>query len=121
MVRGSAPVPGLNDLPVDEDLAQSDIGRSLMVIRGMPLAIGRPYAVRPGTPADRVAVLQNAVKEVMANSAFLAEARTAQIDMAYISAADVSQSFEAIFRRPHWKKRGVRITRSRFRRGRTQR
>jgi tripartite-type tricarboxylate transporter receptor subunit TctC len=93
-------VPGLNDLPVDEDLAQTGIGRSLMVIRGMPLAIGRPYAVRPGTPPDRVAVLQNAFKELMADPAFLAEASAAQIDMAYISAADVRQSFETIFNQP---------------------
>lgn len=49
----------------------------------------------PGTPPDRVAILQKAVKEVMADPAFLAEARTAQIDMAYISAAEVTQSFEA--------------------------
>jgi tripartite-type tricarboxylate transporter receptor subunit TctC len=85
---------------VDEDLAQSDIGRSLMIIRGMPLAIGRPYAVRSGTPPDRVAVLQKAVRELMADPAFLAEARTAQIDMAYMSAAEVGQSFEKIFNQP---------------------
>ena len=100
MVRGRAPVPGLNDLPVDEELAQGDIGRSLMMIRGMPLAIGRPYAVRPGTPPDRVAVLQKALKELIADPAFLAEARASQIDMAYMSAADVSQSFETIFNQP---------------------
>jgi tripartite-type tricarboxylate transporter receptor subunit TctC len=100
MVRGRAPAPGLNELPVDEDLAQSDIGRSLMVIRGMPLAIGRPYAVRPGTPPDRVAVLEKAVKELMADPAFLAEASAAQIDMAHISAADISQGFETIFNQP---------------------
>ena len=100
MVRGRAPAPGLDDLPVDEDLAQSDIGRSLMVIRGMPLAIGRPYGVRPGTPPDRVAALQKALKDVIADPAFLAEAKTAQIDMAYISAAEVSQSFEKIFNQP---------------------
>jgi tripartite-type tricarboxylate transporter receptor subunit TctC len=100
MVRGRAPAPGLDDLPVDEDLAQSEVGRSLMVIRGMPLAIGRPYAVRPGTPPERVAVLQKAVGELMADPAFLAEARTAQIDMTYISAEDVSKAFDRMFNQP---------------------
>jgi tripartite-type tricarboxylate transporter receptor subunit TctC len=70
------------------------------MIRGMPLAIGRPYAVRPGTPPDRVAILQKALKELIADPAFLAEARALQIDMAYMSAADVSQSFETIFNQP---------------------
>ena len=59
MVRSSrAPMPGLDHIPVDEDLATSDLGRALMVIRGTPLGIGRPFRVRPGTPADRVAMLR---------------------------------------------------------------
>ncbi len=100
LVRGRAPVPGLNNLPVDEDLAQSDIGRALMVIRGTPLAIGRPFAVRPGTPADRVAMLQKALTEVIADPEFLAETKTAKIDVAHISAAAVSKGFEAMFNQP---------------------
>jgi tripartite-type tricarboxylate transporter receptor subunit TctC len=100
LVRGRAPVPGLNDLPVDEDLAQSDVGRSLMVIRGTPLAIGRPYAVRPGTPADRVTMLRKAISEVVADPEFIAETKTAHIDVADISAAEVGKGFDAMFNQP---------------------
>ena len=32
-----------------------------MIIRGTPLAIGKPFAVRPGTPPDRVAMLRDAL------------------------------------------------------------
>jgi tripartite-type tricarboxylate transporter receptor subunit TctC len=97
LVRGRAPVPGLNDLPVDEDLAQSDIGRALMKIRGTPLAIGRPFAVRPGTPADRIAILRKALADVIADPEFLAEVKAAHIDVAHISGDEVGKSFNSMF------------------------
>jgi tripartite-type tricarboxylate transporter receptor subunit TctC len=101
LVRSSrAPVPGLNDLPIDEDLATSDLGRSLMVVRGTPLAIGRPFAVRPGTPADRVAMLRKALAEVTADPAFLADAKNAQIEIHHIAADDVAKGFANMINQP---------------------
>src|SRR5206468_3232157 len=101
LVRSSrAPVPGLNHLPVDEDLATSDLGRSLMVIRGTPLSIGRPFAVRPGTPADRVAMLREAIAKVVADPKFLADMTTAQIDTYHIAADEVAQRFNAMIDQP---------------------
>jgi hypothetical protein len=96
LVRGRAPVAGFEQLPVDEDLATSPVGRSLMVIRGSPLSIGKPYAVRPGAPADRIAILRDAFAKVVNDSTFLAEAATAQIDMAHISAEQVSRDFSVL-------------------------
>jgi putative tricarboxylic transport membrane protein len=101
MVRSSrAPVPGLDHIPVDEDLATSDLGRSLMKIRGTPLGIGRPFAVRPGTPADRVAMLRDAFAKVMTDPKFLAENKTAQIVIGMISADEVTKGFKAMVDQP---------------------
>ena len=101
LVRSSrAPVPGLNHLPVDEDLATSDLGRSLMVIRGTPLSIGRPFAVRPGTPADRVAMLRDAIARAVADPKFLADMAQAQIDTYHITADEVAQRFDAMINQP---------------------
>src|SRR5437762_284152 len=86
--------------PVDEDLALSDLGRSLMVIRGTPLAIGRPFAVRPGTPADRLAMLREALAETVADPKFLAEMTAAQIDTYHIGADEVAQRFNAMISQP---------------------
>jgi tripartite-type tricarboxylate transporter receptor subunit TctC len=101
LVRSSrAPVPTLNHLPVDEDLATSELGRSLMLIRGTPLAIGRPYAVRPGTPPERLAVLREAIAKLVADPQFLAEANAAQIDMEHITADEVAKRFSAMISQP---------------------
>src|SRR5262245_55898061 len=91
MVRSSrAPIEGLNHLPVDEDLATSDLGRSLMQIRGAPLGIGRPFGLRPGTPADRAAALRNALQKALTDPKLLAEMKSAQIEINHISADEVT-------------------------------
>jgi len=101
LVRSSrAPVPTLNHLPVDEDLATSELGRSLMLIRGTPLAIGRPYAVRPGTPPERVAILRGALAKLVADPQFLSESNAAQIDMEHITAEEVAKRFNAMISQP---------------------
>lgn len=101
MVRSSrAPIAGLNHLPVDEDLATGDIGRALMVMRGAPLGIGRPFGLRPGTPADRAATLRDALAKVLADPQFLSETKTAQIEINHISADEVSKGFDAMVNQP---------------------
>jgi tripartite-type tricarboxylate transporter receptor subunit TctC len=100
LVRARAPVAGYNDLPVDETLTTDPIGKSLMAIRGIPLAIGRAFAVRPGTPADRVAILRKALAATIADPQLVAEAKTAKIDMEYLSAQDVIKGFDEMMNQP---------------------
>ena len=52
-----SPVPTLNHLPVDEDLATSELGRSLMLIRGKALNLSI-YTAHNGP--DDVEWLRNA-------------------------------------------------------------
>ena len=100
LVRSRTPVPGWNHLPTDESLASSDIGRSLMAIRGIPLSIGRAFAVRPGTPADRVAMLRDALAKTITDPQLQAEAQKARIQMAHISADDVTKWFGDLLNQP---------------------
>jgi len=100
LVRTRAPVPDLNDLPVDEDLTTDPIGKSLMAIRGIPLLIGRAFAVRPGTPPDRVAILREAFTKTIADPQFLGEAKLAKIDMEYVSPQTVLAGFNEMINQP---------------------
>jgi tripartite-type tricarboxylate transporter receptor subunit TctC len=94
IVRARAPVPGFDDLPIDESLASDPIGKSLMAIRGIPLSIGRAFAVRPGTPPERVAALRTALAKTLADPQLQAEAKSAQIDMQYLTAQAVAKAFD---------------------------
>jgi tripartite-type tricarboxylate transporter receptor subunit TctC len=101
MVRSSrTPLRGLDHLPVDEDLATSDLGRTLMAIRGTPLSIGRAFGLRPGTPADRAAILRESLSKALADPKFLAEAKNAQIEIGHISADDVTKAFNTMVNQP---------------------
>jgi tripartite-type tricarboxylate transporter receptor subunit TctC len=100
LVRGRTPVKGYEQLPVDEELMPPGIGRSLMVIRGTPPALGRPYGVRPGTPADRVAMLRDAFAKVLRDPGFLAEMEKAQVDVDPLSADQVTKDFAAMMNQP---------------------
>jgi len=100
LVRSRTPVPGYNHLPVDEELATDPIGKALMSIRGIPASIGRPFAVRPEVPADRVAILRAAFAKTVTDPEFVAEAKTAKIDMGLIPADQVTKLFKEMMSQP---------------------
>lgn len=100
LVRGRVAMPGFENLPVDEELATSSLGKALMGIRGLPLAIGRAFGVAPGTPADRVAMLREAFAKVIQDPEFQAESKKAKIYMNYISAEQVLRDFTALLNQP---------------------
>jgi len=96
LVRGRVAAPGFENLPVDEDLATSALGKSLMAIKSIPGAIGRAFAVAPATPADRVAILRDALAKAIKDPELIAEAKKAKIDMQFISAEQVLKDFNAL-------------------------
>jgi len=100
LVRGRTPVPGYEHLPIDEDLATNKIGKALMAIRGIPLSIGRGFALPPGTPKDRVAILTAAFEKTIADPQLLAEAKKANIVINLVKADEVTASFKSLLDQP---------------------
>jgi tripartite-type tricarboxylate transporter receptor subunit TctC len=96
LVRGRVPAPGFENLPVDEDLATSQLGKSLMAIKSIPGAIGRAFAAAPGTPADRVAMLRDALAKALNDPELIAEGKKAKIGFAFISHEQVTKDFNAL-------------------------
>jgi len=96
LVRGRVPLPGYENLPVDEDLATSALGKSLMAIKSIPQAIGRAFAVHPGTPADRTNMLRDAFAKTIKDPEFIAEAKKAKIDVGYITPDQILKDFNAL-------------------------
>src|SRR5919202_1514189 len=96
LVRGRVALPGYENLPVDEDLATSSLGKSLMAIKSIPQAIGRAFAVHPNTPADRTALLREAFAKAVKDAEFMAEAKKAKIDVGYIAPEQVLKDFNAL-------------------------
>ncbi len=100
IVRGRVAIPGFEALPVDEDLATSPLGRAMMGIRAAPLTIGRAFAAPPGTPADRVAMLRDALAKTVKDADFIAEMKKAKIATGYIAPAEVARLFAGLLEQP---------------------
>ena len=100
LVRGRVPSPGFEQLPVDETLTSNTVGKALMAIKAAPLAVGRALAAPPSTPADRVALLREALAKVLKDPEFEADGKKAQIDFRHISGDEVSKGLAALLQQP---------------------
>ncbi len=65
---------GAGDTPNVMDLLTKDDDKLLLKAAIAPLALGRPYIMPPGVPADRVALMQKAMMATFKDPEFLAEA-----------------------------------------------
>ena len=100
LVRARVSSPGFDHLPVDETLTTSAVGKALMSIKTTPLAVGRALAAPPGIPADRAALLRDAIAKTLKDPELAADGRKAQIDFEYISAAEVHKGITTILQQP---------------------
>jgi tripartite-type tricarboxylate transporter receptor subunit TctC len=76
-----------------------DVRRALEFLY-LPLALGRSLAAPPGTPPDRLAALRDAVRATMTDADFLAEAKTLDIDIEPMGAAETAAMVERLFATP---------------------
>jgi tripartite-type tricarboxylate transporter receptor subunit TctC len=88
--------PKLPDVPFASDLAANADDLSLMQAAYAALGVGRPYALPPGVPAERVRALREALSATFRDPDFLAKARTLQLETA--SAKSGEQLSEIIMR-----------------------
>ena len=94
------PSPGFEQLPVDETLTSNTVGKALMAIKAAPLAVGRALAAPPATPADRVALLREALAKVLKDPEFDADGKKAQIDFRHISGDEVAKGLASLLQQP---------------------
>ena len=100
IVRGRVAIPGYENLPVDETLATSPVGKAIMGIRAAPLAIGRAFAAPPATPAERVKLLREALAKAVKDPEFTEEMKKARIEVGYIPPDEVLKMFNGLLDQP---------------------
>jgi len=88
------------DLPNILDQAKTQEARQMLQLLFTPLALGRPLAAPPGTPADRVAVLRKAVMDTLKDPEFLAEAKRIKIDIQPMDATETAKATDAMLSAP---------------------
>jgi tripartite-type tricarboxylate transporter receptor subunit TctC len=64
-IRGRVSEPGIENLPIDEDLTTDKMGKTIMAMRSAGDTLGRPYVAPPGTPADVLNILKEGIAKVL--------------------------------------------------------
>ena len=100
IVRGRAVEPGIENLPMDEDLAKGAREKTLMAMRSAPDSVGRPYVAPPGTPAALMNVLREAFAKVAKDPGALEDARKNMLGLEYVPAQEVQKVLQHFLNQP---------------------
>jgi tripartite-type tricarboxylate transporter receptor subunit TctC len=91
----------LPDVPFAPDLVTSDEDKLTMQAAFAPLALGRPFLIPPGVPAERVAALRAAFAATMTDTEFLAEGERMGLGLnAPRTGAQIQEVMERAYRSP---------------------
>jgi tripartite-type tricarboxylate transporter receptor subunit TctC len=100
LVRGRVAEPGIENLPVDEDLVKDTKAKAIMAMRSAPDRIGRPFVCPPGTPADRMAILREALAKAVNDPELKDEGRKLLITNEYVSAEECLKTVNYVLSQP---------------------
>lgn len=91
--------PELTKIPVAIDFVKNDADKKLLqaVIRVHGPSV-RPYAVAPGTPKARVAIMRKAFADTMKDPEFLADAKKSKLDINPLSGEELQENIRQIFK-----------------------
>jgi len=73
----------LPNIPIAEEVAQTEEQKQLIRAASSTLAISKPLALPPGVPAERVAALRLALENTMKDPELLADAESTRTDLSF--------------------------------------
>lgn len=100
VIRGRVAEPGVEKLPVDEDLVSDPIGKTIMSLRSAPERMGRPYVTAPKTPADILNILRTAFAKVAKDPEVQEESRKLMMQVEYVSGEECLKISNYILNQP---------------------
>jgi tripartite-type tricarboxylate transporter receptor subunit TctC len=93
------PHPEIPKVPLAVSLAKTDEARLLLQAAVHdPNSITRPYSLPPGTPKDRVQILQKAFMDTMKDPEFVTDAKKAQLDLDPFPPEEVEKTVARFFK-----------------------
>jgi tripartite-type tricarboxylate transporter receptor subunit TctC len=100
LIRARASEPGIEQLPVDEDLAPNPRAKAIMALRSAPEVIGRPYVMPPNTPQEHLQTIRQAFDALLKDPAVKAEAKKAKQNVEYVAGDQALQVMKEVLVQP---------------------
>ena len=99
-IRSRVVDPEIENLPVNEELTTSALGKTLMAMMASADRIGRPYVAPPGTPAEAINPLREAFVRVAKDPEALQEAKKIMMVVSYTPADEAVKTVNYLLGQP---------------------
>jgi tripartite-type tricarboxylate transporter receptor subunit TctC len=100
LIRARAVEPGIEQLPVDENLAPNARAKAIMALRSAPEVIGRPYVMPQGTPDDAVRIMREAFAKTIKDPEQIAEAKKAKVELEFVDGDEALKIIREVLAQP---------------------
>lgn len=100
LIRGRVVQPGVEKLPLDEDLTNDPVGKKLMALRSGPDRIGLPVIAPPKTPDKFVNILRDAFNKACKDPEVLAMAEKMEMRFEYVPPNECLEILKDLFSQP---------------------
>jgi tripartite-type tricarboxylate transporter receptor subunit TctC len=100
IIRARAVEPGIEKLPVDEDLATSPRAKAIMSLRSAPEVVGRPFVMTPGTPEPMLKLMREAFAKAIKDPELVAESKKAKMDLEYMPGDEALKIIKDVLSQP---------------------
>jgi tripartite-type tricarboxylate transporter receptor subunit TctC len=92
--------PELPNVPLALDHAKNPEDKALLELNDARLAVGRPFMLPPGVPADRVKALRTAFDKMVKDKEFLADAKKEKRELDVVSGEEMQELFARLAKTP---------------------
>jgi tripartite-type tricarboxylate transporter receptor subunit TctC len=99
-IRGRVSVPEIETLALDEDLTTDKIGKTIMAMRSAPDSMGKAYAAPPGTPAELMNILTDALAKTVNDPETISDARKSLMEVAFVPPKECLRLFSYVLDQP---------------------
>ena len=100
LIRGRASEPGIENLPINEDLCPTKLGKTIMSMLAAADMIGRPYIAAPGTPREQMNILINAFIQVTRDPEMIEDCKKFGMNLNYLSGEECLKTIQYILSQP---------------------
>ncbi len=100
LIRGPISAPGIENLPVNEDLAKTKQVKTVISILAAPDRIGRPYVAPPKTPESTMNILRDAFRKLAQDPQAREEAGKLKMELEYTGAPETMKILQQILHQP---------------------
>jgi tripartite-type tricarboxylate transporter receptor subunit TctC len=100
LIRCQVSEPGIENLPVDQDVTTSKMGKTVMALLYPAYLMGRPYVLPPKTPENIMAILRDAFAKVAKDPEAVAAAKKLSMSMEYTPADECLKQINYVLSQP---------------------